>query len=104
MFILGQLDQLQTLLSGIPDVVAAYLQAPPANMMQYPCILYSLDDRGTAFADNNPYRHTKRYQVTVIDRNVRSTIPDEVAKLPMCSFDRRFMSNNLYHEVFNLYF
>lgn len=73
-------------------------------MMEYPCILYSLDDRGTLFAANSPYRHTKRYQVTVIDRNVKSKIPDEIAKLPMCSFDRRFTANNLYHEVFNLYF
>lgn len=96
--------QLQTLLSGIPEVAKVYFQEPPANMMEYPCIIYNLDNRLTTHADNNPYRSTKRYQVTVIDRDPSSTIPDVIATLPLCSFSRKFTAANLHHEVFNIYF
>jgi hypothetical protein len=56
------------------------------------------------FANNLPFRHTKRYQVTVIDRDPDSLIPDKVAALPMCLHNRFFVANNLNHDVFNLYF
>jgi hypothetical protein len=101
---MGQRTELQTLLSSIVGVKKVYFQAPPDNMMEYPCIVYELDRRDTLHADNNPYRITKRYQVTVIDRNVDSKIPDAVAALPLCSFATKFTANNLHHEVFNLYF
>ena len=96
--------QLQALLSGIPGVKKVYFQEPSADLMEYPCIVYHLDDREVIHADNTPYRQSKRYQVTVMDTNGVGTIPDAVANLPLCSFDRRFTVGNLYHDVFNLYF
>lgn len=72
--------------------------------MPYPCIVYQMDKAQTKFADNNPYRYAKRYQVTVIDRDPDSTIPDKVAALPACTFDRFFVTDNLNHFVFTLYF
>lgn len=72
--------------------------------MVYPCIVYKRDRLDTQFASNDPYRTTKRYQVTVIDRNPDSDIPDKVATLPMCASDRCFTANNLNHDVFNIYF
>lgn len=96
--------QLQALLSGIPGVAKAYFQAPPATMMVYPCIVYALDNRLSDFANNNPYRNSKRYQVTVIDKDPDSKIPDAIAAMPLSSFAQRFTANNLHHEVFNLYF
>lgn len=104
MSIMDRRLQLQALLSGIPGVKKVYFQEPSADMMEYPCIIYHLDKRESIHADNTPYRHSKRYQVTVIDRNGVSSIPDDVAKLPLCAFDRRFEASKLYHDVFNLYF
>lgn len=97
-------SQIQVLLSGIPEVKAAYFQAPPATAMVYPCILYSLDTRESLHADNAPYRKTKRYQVTVMDRDPTSTIPDAVQDLPLSSFERRYVVEGLYHDIFNIYF
>lgn len=78
---------------------------PPANLtMKYPCIVYLRDDAQTRFAGNKPYTYDKRYQVTVIDTNPDSPIPDKVAALPLCIFDRFFATENLNHDVFNLYF
>ena len=99
-----RLLKLQEILSGIPGVAKAYFQ-PPANLtMQYPCIVYERDSATTLFANNTPYRHTKRYQVTVMDSDPDSEIPDGVAALPLSSFSRHFTSDGLHHDVYNLYF
>lgn len=81
-----------------------YFQPPNGLQMVYPCIVYKRDQANTIFADNNPYRNTKRYQVTVIDRDPDSVIPDKVAAFPLCTFNRFFTADNLNHDVFNLYF
>lgn len=94
--------ELQTLLETIAANV--YFQ-PPANVqMKFPCIVYKRDSADTMFAGNKPYRYTKRYMVTVIDRDPDSDIPDKVAALPQCLFNRNYAANGLHHDVFNLYF
>ena len=96
--------QLQSLLESILGSSNVYFQ-PPANVqMKYPCIVYSRDAADTKFANNNPYRYTKRYQVTVIDRDPDSGIPDKIAVLPGSTFNRFFTADNLNHDVFTLFF
>jgi hypothetical protein len=72
--------------------------------MQYPAIVYQRDTTQTRHAGNLPYTLYKRYQVTVIDLDPDSAIPDKVAMLPMCSHDREFVADRLNHDVFTLYF
>lgn len=72
--------------------------------MQYPCIVYAQDNAKTEFAGNYPYSYAKRYQVTVIERNPDSVIPDKIAMLPKSVLNRIFTADNLHHYVFNLYF
>jgi hypothetical protein len=96
--------ELQTLFEAVPGVAEVYFQAPPNSGMQYPCIVYAWDDLKTDFADNSPYRRSKRYQVTVIDRNPDSLIPDDIAQMPLSSMEQAFVKDNLHHFVFTLYF
>jgi hypothetical protein len=96
--------KLQTLLETILGSRNVYFQPPENLRMQFPCILYKRDLAETSFADNSPYRYTKRYQVTVIDPNPDSGIPDRVAELPLCAFERHYAADNLNHDVFNLFF
>lgn len=96
--------QLQTLLEAMLGTDAVYFQPPNSVQMTYPCIVYSRDSTDTEFAGNNPYRFTKRYQVTVISDDPDTDIPDRVRELPMCVHDRTFVANNLNHYVFTLYF
>ena len=101
---MGQRLQLQNLLEELLGSTNVYFQ-PPANLqMKYPAIVYSRDPADTKFADNVPYSYTKRYQVTVLDRNPDSDIPDKIASLPLCTHDRSYPADNLNHDVFNLYF
>jgi hypothetical protein len=94
--------ELHTLLESLTEHV--YFQAPSNDKMQYPCILYNRDGSKEDRADNRLYAHTKRYQVTVIDRNPDSPLPDQVIELPLCSFDRYFPTEDLNHYVFTLFF
>jgi hypothetical protein len=93
---------LHEILKGITEHV--YFQPPTNIQMQYPCILYSRDGSWPEYADNAAYRLTKRYQVTVIDRNPDIDLPDQVEDLSLCRFDRFFAADNLNHWVFTLFF
>lgn len=96
--------KLQQILIDILGSDNVYFQPPPTVQMQYPCIRYERDFNYTAFANDKPYKHKKRYLVTIIDRDPDSKIPDEIAKLPMCVFDRFFTADNLNHDVYRLFF
>lgn len=99
---MGQSQTLYDILSGIcPNV---YFQPPETVQMTYPCIVYSLDNMPIEHANNELYLLRKRYTVTVIDRDPNSVIPVQVLSLPYCRHDRSFTNDNLYHNVFTLYY
>lgn len=89
-------------LQAITDNV--YFQPDENVTLKYPCIIYEREDAQFKHANNTLYDQFKRYAVTVIDRDPDSGIPDEVAKLPMCSYNRFFTADGLNHDVYQLYF
>lgn len=96
--------ELQTILETLLGSDKVYFQPPSTVSLSYPCIIYQRSNAVTKFADNNPYKYDKRYQVTIIDKNPDSLIPDKVAKLQKCIFERHFKVDNLNHDVFVIYF
>lgn len=101
---MGQRSDLQTLLEGLLGSDQVYFQPPSNVQMKYPCIVYKRNDHDSRFANNSLYRGNIRYQVTVIDRDPDGGIPKLIQELPMCSYNRFFVADNLNHDVFNLYF
>lgn len=117
---MGTRLELQTLLENVmADILKAtydessvaseahrrvYFQPPETVKMVYPCIVYTLDNVDTKYANNVPYGHRKAYAVTVIDRNPDSEIPDKIGDLPTSSFSRKFVNDNLNHFVYRLWF
>ena len=101
---MGQRLELQAVLVDLLGSPNVYFQPPATVNMKYPCIVYNRINVTIHFANNKPYKHKKRYQVTVIDSNPDSNIPDKVAELPMSSFDRFFSADNLNHDIYNLFF
>lgn len=95
-------EDLHSLLLNICDNV--YFQPPPSIKMVYPCITYRRDYAFTDFANNNPYSFTKRYLITVIDRDPDSQLPASVKDLPGCIYDRFYAADNLNHDVFKISF
>lgn len=99
---MGARTDLQMVLEGITTNV--YFQPPPNVMMSYPCIVYTRSNGDTIFADNMPYSIETRYTITVIDKNPDSEIPPKIAALCKCIYDRHYISENLNHDVFSIYF
>jgi len=89
-------------LESIAGVTNVYFQPPPSFQMSYPCIVYERSRILTEFAGNSPYKHDKKYTLTVMDENPDSVIPDAVSNLPRCSHDRSFKADQLNHDVFTL--
>ena len=96
--------ELQALLVIISGTENVYFQPPPTVQMKYPCVVYHRDYELVNHADDLPYKRRKRYSVTVIDRDPDSAIPDKIAELPLCVFDRFYTADNLNHDVYKLFF
>lgn len=96
--------ELQTKLESLLGSRNVYYQPPASIKMQYPAIRYSLNDIDTQKADNLPYIKTRQYQVIVIDKKPDNPVIDKLLELPLCSYDRHYVSENLNHDVLTLYF
>lgn len=101
---MGQRLQLHSILEDILGSTNVYFQPPENYKLKYPCIVYNLKNIKTYFGDNNPYRKTKLYEVTAIDRNPDSELPDKLSDLKMCQMANSFSVDYLNHWVFDLYF
>lgn len=101
---MGTRLELQEILLSLLGSNNVYFQPPPSFKMNYPCIVYKRDYQETFFSDNKPYFLKSRYMVTVIDKNSDSLIPDKIALLPMCTFERFYTMDNLNHTVYKLFY
>lgn len=81
-----------------------YFQPPESKKLIYPCIVYNLSTVDQRYADNKQYNARDRYDVTIITKDPDSSERKTMVEcFQLCSFDRRFVSDNLYHDVFTLY-
>ena len=96
--------ELHKILEEIIGSKNVYYKAPENLKMQYPCIKYSRDDIETDNADNVNYLMHDRYSVIVIDKNPDNPAIKKILALPMSSFDRQYISDNMYHDVIRLYY
>lgn len=101
---MGSRLDLQDILETLIGSENVYFQPPPTYQMSYPCIVYQRSDINTDYANNNPYNLQKKYMLTVIDPDPDSIIPDQVASLPTALFDRHYVSDNLNHDVFTIFY
>ena len=97
-------SELQSKLEELLGSRNVYFQPPESLKMQYPAIVYSRNPIENRFANNTVYKQSQAYQVTVIDKNPDSDLPQKLSRLPMCRHDRHFTSENLNHDVFTLYY
>lgn len=92
----------QLLLSiGGPNV---YYQPPPNFVMKYPSISYSVNNIENTHANDTVYNQNKSYLITVMTNTIDDTIIDKISKLPLCSYDRSFINDGIYHTIFVMYY
>lgn len=83
----------------------AYFQPPENLKLKYPCIVFDRSGARILNADNLNYQITKSYTITLITKTAdNDKYLDKLLELPMCTFDREFITDGLVHEVFSIYF
>ena len=80
-------------------------QPPESVKLSYPCIRYFKSNVDAKRANNSVYMTTDRYEIIVIGLDPDNDIADRILRhFPMCSYDRRYVKDNLYHDVLTLYY
>lgn len=98
---MSRILQLHNLLLSIggPNV---YHQPP--GKLNYPCIKYELKNIRNQHANDSVYMQNNCYIITVMSKDPDDNIVDAISKLPKCRFDRHFVSDNIHHTTFELYY
>jgi len=94
----------QELLVSLLGSNNVYFQPPSTIRMRYPCIIYSRESKDEKFADDMLYFGKTRYMVTIIDPNPDSLIPNLISTIPLSTFNKHFVVDNLNHDVFLIYY
>lgn len=82
-----------------------YFQPPESMKLNYPCFVYSRNADYINRANNRLYTYEHGYQLTYITDDPETDIPFDVLNVfKKCRYDRVFVSDNLYHHIFNLYY
>ena len=95
---------LHTIFEEILGSKNVYFQPPESLKLSYPAIVYFRKSIENIFANDYAYKQDNAYEVVVIYENPDSELPIAISKLPLCSHDRHYTSDNLNHDVFTLYF
>lgn len=99
--------ELSTKLRDILGSTNVYFQPPPNTMMKYPCFVYNRSNPYKLQADDQSYLLQGHYSVTYIDPDVERCMAIMTKLLDSfqhISVERSFTSDNLNHDVYNLYF
>ena len=97
-------EELQMLLEELLGSRNVYFQPPESKKLHYPCIVYERSYIKTTKADNINFFMDNQYTITVMDKDPESEVIPKLMSLQYCRFDRHFVSDNLTHDVFSLYF
>lgn len=80
-----------------------YYQSPVK--LSYPCIVYEKSGYDIDYANNSMYKSMVHYTLKLIGKEPDTDeICEKIMNLGICSFNRRYVSDNLYHDVFDLYY
>lgn len=80
-----------------------YYQAP--SNVSYPCILYEKSDVDIKYADDKKYLNKTRYTITLVSKSSNvDNIVNSIMALDYSSFSRQYINDNLYHQVFDVYY
>ena len=81
-----------------------YYQPPENLKMEYPCIRYSKSDITSRHADNINYVNKTSYEIVIIDKHPDNVVIEKILGLPLSSYDRHYISDNLNHDVIRIYY
>ena len=96
--------ELDTKLREILGSGNVYYRAPESIKMHYPAFRYQISGMNQVHADNRKYINTIEYEVIHIDKDPDNDVYEIMnEEFDKCRFARRYMSDNLVHDVFYVY-
>lgn len=101
---MGTRVDLQNKLEDLFGSRCVYYQPSSNTKMTYPAITYVKGKITKVYANNSAYRLLTRYDLTIISNRPDNPVIQKLLELPYCSYDRRYISDNLYHDSLTLYF
>ena len=101
---MGERNDLSKIFEAILGSKNVYFEPPENVKLKYPCVVYSRDPIETRSAGNKPYLINQPYSVTLIYLDPDSDLPLKIASLPMCRNTSNFVSDNLRHANYKIYY
>lgn len=102
---MGNRLALHNKLSEILGTTNLYYQQPENYKIKYPCIIYNQEAGDIKKANNKVYSYTKKYSVTCIyNTDNEDIILEMLDSFEYCRLENVFVSDNLYHYIFTLYY
>lgn len=102
---MGTRQELSIKFSEILGNMNVYFQPPEFVKLKYDCIIFKDVTPFARRANNFVYILQHKYQVTYVTSNPNSTIPDKMlTSFQMIDRVNDYVSDGLYHYVFELYF
>lgn len=83
---------------------AVYFQPPDNKRITYPCLMYELAGFHHRHADNLSYSRIPKWELIYITRDPDDPNIEKLAGLPQCSMGRPYVSDNLYHNPYTIYY
>lgn len=81
----------------------AYFQPPENLQMNYPAIVYSLEQINRRNANNTSYMTSPGFSVILIDEDPDSIYVEKLMRLPYCRFNRYYPADDLNHWNFTIF-
>lgn len=82
-----------------------YYQPPESQSMEYPCIRYETTSGYNPKADNKSYLWVDCYNVQYIHKDPDDEMTAKIRNhFEKCSQGSRYKADNLYHDIFTLYY
>lgn len=97
--------ELQAELEDILGSRNVYYQPKSNVTMAYPAIRYSLDALPADYANNKRYIDKRRYVITHMYKSVKNDLKETMlSHFTFIRFDRSYIEDGLYHDVYELYY
>ena len=96
--------ELSSILRELLESDHVYYQPPEGIKMEYPAIRYNRSTRDSRYANDGKYIKRQRWELVVISKTVDHPVIEKLLELDYCSHDRRYVADNLYHDVLTLYY
>lgn len=96
--------EIQSIFENMLGSRNVYYQPPASIKINYPAIIYSLESMTNDHASNGVYLTKKAYKVIYVDSNPDNETISVLNNVIHSTFNSHYVSDNLNHYAYTIYF